>query len=221
MRKLVLLLLFISFGALTASNSGQQSILFDSLIKQAPQINPKVLDLALHSYSYAETKNLIDRKNVLTVIDYSRLSSEKRLWTFDLVSERLLFEDLVAHGRNSGENKTIEVSNNFESKMSSVGVYKTGEPYIGRNGYSLRLIGLENGFNSNAFARAVVLHGAWYVSDDMIRTYGRIGRSWGCPAVRKEIAPSLIDAIKDGSILIVYYPSPDWLKNSSFLHNAK
>ena len=91
----------------------------------------------------------------------------------------------------------------------------------GSNGYFLRLIGLEDGFNSNAFDRAVVLHGAWYVSEDMIKTYGRIGRSWGCPAVRKEIAPSWNDVIKDGSILVVYYPKPDWLQHSAFLHSSQ
>jgi L,D-transpeptidase catalytic domain len=206
---------------LCSSASGSlpaQSDLEQSLIQQAPKINPEILDLALRSYVHAEQEGLVDRKGILTIIDYSRLSSEKRLWTFDLQSRRMLFEDLVAHGKNSGENKTVAVSNAFESRMSSVGVYKTGEPYIGKNGYSLRLIGLEDGFNTNAFARAVVLHGAWYVSDEMIKSYGRIGRSWGCPAVRKEIATPLIDTIKDGSLLVIYYPNDDWLEHSSFLN---
>lgn len=218
LRKFILAFLMVSICGFANANLKVHSTQLNPLLKQASKINPDILELALQSYSYAENENLISRKGVLTVIDYTRLSSEKRLWTFDLQSSRLLFEDLVAHGKNSGENRTIDVSNAFGSKMSSVGVYKTGESYIGSNGYSLRLIGLEDGFNSNAFARAVVLHGAWYVSNDMIRTYGRIGRSWGCPAVRKEIAPSLIDAIKDGSLLVVYYPNPDWLKHSPFLH---
>ena len=212
-------LILLAFLCGSASGSlPPQSDLEQSLIQQAPRINPEILDLALRSYARAEQEGFVDRKEVLTIIDYSRLSSEKRLWTFDLQSRRVLFEDLVAHGKNSGENKTVAVSNAFESKMSSVGVYKTGEPYIGKNGYSLRLIGLEDGFNTNAFARAVVLHGAWYVSDEMIKSYGRIGRSWGCPAVRKEIATPLIDTIKDGSLLVIYYPNHDWLEHSTFLH---
>jgi L,D-transpeptidase catalytic domain len=215
LQKSFLLILIGLFCGAAAANLHPD--LLDSLCKQAPSINREVLQLALDSYSYADREGFIKRKDILTVIDYTRLSSEKRLWTFDLQKNRVLFEDLVAHGKNSGENKTIDVSNEFGSRMSSVGIYVTGEPYIGSNGYSLRLIGLEDGFNNNAFARAVVLHGAWYVSEEMIRTYGRIGRSWGCPAVRKEIAPSLIDAIKDGSLLIVYYPNPDWLKHSAFL----
>jgi hypothetical protein len=216
LQKSFLLILIGLFCGAAAANP--HSDLLDSLSKQAPGIDREVLQLALDSYSYADREGLIKRKSILTVIDYTRLSSEKRLWTFDLQNNRVLFVDLVAHGKNSGENKTIDVSNEFGSRMSSVGVYLTGEPYIGSNGYSLRLIGLEDGFNNNAFARAVVLHGAWYVSEEMIRTYGRIGRSWGCPAVRKEIAPSLIDAIKDGSLFIVYYPNPDWLRHSAFLH---
>lgn len=218
LRKFILSALIVFLYGMATANPQEQSELLNALTKQAPKMSQDVLDLALQSYSYADREGMIDRKGILTVIDYSRLSSEKRLWTFDLRTQRLLFEDLVAHGKNNGENRTVDVSNDFGSRMSSVGVYKTGEPYIGKNGYSLRLIGLEDGFNTNAFARAVVLHGAWYVSEDMIKTYGRIGRSWGCPAVRKEIAPSLIDAIKDGSLLVIYYPNDDWLQHSQFLH---
>jgi hypothetical protein len=102
--------------------------------------------------------------------------------------------------------------------MSSLGVYRTDAPYIGKNGYSLRLVGLEKGYNDNVYSRAVVLHGAWYVSEKMIQLYGRLGRSYGCPAVRQEIATPLIDTIKDGSILFAYYPQQDWLQHSAFLH---
>lgn len=220
LRKVFLFLLMVVYCGTAVADRPDQSELLASLFSQAPRINKEVLQLALQSYSYANREGLIAGKGILTVIDYTKLSSEKRLWTFDLETGHVLFEDFVAHGKNSGENRTVDVSNAFGSKMSSVGVYKTGEPYIGSNGYSLRLIGLEEGFNSNAFDRAVVLHGAWYVSEDMIKTYGRIGRSWGCPAVRKEIAPSLIDAIKDGSILVVYYPKPEWLEHSQFLHSS-
>lgn len=215
--KFFLPIVFVLLSSLVVANQQDSLDLQKVLLKQAPKINPQVLQLALKSYTCAGSQNLISRKNIITVIDYSKLSTEKRLWTFDLNERQLLFEDLVSHGKNSGENRTVHVSNAFESLMSSVGVYRTGEPYIGKNGYSLRLVGLEEGFNSNAFARAVVLHGAWYVSDEMIRNFGRIGRSWGCPAVRQEIATSLIKRIKDGSFLVVYYPDQDWLKNSRFL----
>src|SRR5262249_18571209 len=155
--------------------------------------------------------------NVLTVIDFSLPSSQKRLWTFDLSTRKLLYYEWVAHGKDSGEDRTVRFSNDMASIMSSVGVYVTDHTYIGKNGYSLRLRCLEKGYNDNIYPRAVVLHGAWYVSEQMIKLYGRLGRSYGCPAVRKEISAQLIDAVKDGSMIFAYYPLPDWLAHSHFL----
>lgn len=204
-------------GALLATSPQDESDPLKVLLNQAPGIKPEVLELALKANACAAKQGVVNGKNILTVIDFSLPSSQKRLWTFDLDQHRVLFQELVAHGKNSGENRTVNFSNDEGSLMSSLGVYVTDNPYIGKNGYSLRLKGLEKGFNDNVFSRAVVLHGAWYVSDQMIQTWGRLGRSYGCPAVRTEIATPLIDAIKNGSLLFAYYPEQDWLKHSHFL----
>lgn len=154
----------------------------------------------------------------LAVIDYSRPSTEQRLWVFDLDSRTLLFRELVAHGRNSGDNLATRFSNADESLSSSIGLYRTMSPYSGHNGYSLRMQGLEPGFNDHAMERAIVIHGAAYVSADMAKQHGRIGRSWGCPAVRTAVAHQLIDALKDGQLVFSYYPDQRWLGASTYLN---
>jgi hypothetical protein len=147
-------------------------------------------------------------------------STTPRLWVFDLPKRSLLFRELVAHGRNSGENLATHFSNESQSLASSIGLYSTREPYTGRNGYSLRMDGLEPGFNDRAFERDVVIHGADYVSDAFARENGRLGRSHGCPAVGSAVARPLIDTLKDGQLLFIYYPDAQWLKSSTFIHCA-
>jgi len=159
----------------------------------------------------------VDRPEVLTFIDYSRPSTEPRLFVIDLASNRVAFSELVAHGRGSGDNAAGRFSNQDGSHMSSLGVFRAGGTYNGQHGLSLRLEGLEPGFNDRARERAIVMHAAGYVSTAMIAAQGRLGRSWGCPAVRPEIAKKLIDAIKDGSLVVAYYPDADWLARSAFL----
>lgn len=153
----------------------------------------------------------------LTLIDYSQPSNQKRLWVFDVKNKILLYHDYVSHGINSGISRPSFFSNNSKSKASSLGVFETENNYYGRDGLSLRLKGLEKHFNDNADSRAVVMHSAWYVNEDFIRKYGRAGRSWGCPAIPENDNQSVIDAIKDQSLLIIYYPSDEWLKTSNFL----
>ncbi|MNF81050.1 hypothetical protein D3C84_633080 [compost metagenome] len=152
------------------------------------------------------------------MIDYSLPSTEQRLWVFDLKRRKLLFHELVAHGRNSGENMATLFSNKNESHATSLGLFRTQQSYRGQNGYSLRMEGLEPGFNDNAFDRAIVIHGAPYVSPVLARANGRIGRSLGCPAVRPAIAQKLIDSMKDGQLLFSYYPDQRWLKSSSYIN---
>lgn len=188
-----------------------------TLIKAAPDANPKVITLAVR-VSQCKLAQGTTPAQRLAIIDYSRPSTAQRLWVFDLQRRTLLFQELVAHGRGSGENMATQFSNENDSKASSLGLYRTGATYIGQNGYSLRMEGLEPGFNDHAFDRAIVMHGAAYVSADLARANGRIGRSWGCPAVRPEIAQPLIDSIKDGQLLFVYYPDQHWLDASSFTH---
>lgn len=185
---------------------------------QAGNIDTKVLRLSLNAYMKARRKGL-DSKQLLTVIDYSKPSTEKRLWVFDLKHGRTLMNTWVSHGKNSGGLSASSFSNSPGSLKSSIGVFVTdADPYQGGNGYSLRMHGLEHGINDNAYARDIVIHGAWYVSSDTIHHYGAIGRSWGCPAVNPALAKSLIDTIKDNTVIFAYYPDRNWLSHSQYVN---
>ena len=184
------------------------------LTRIAPGINPDVVTLAIESLACATRAQGGQAPRRLAVIDYSKHSAEQRLWVFDLEARKLLLVERVAHGSGSGENTTTHFSNLPGSHQSSLGLFRTSETYVGQNGYSLRLDGLEPGFNDRARERAIVIHGASYVSDAMISRRGGLGRSWGCPAVRLEIARPLIDAIKGGQYLFAYYPDTAWLRHS-------
>lgn len=168
----------------------------------------RVLDAALAAYNEAAQDGTLARPDLLTVIDYTRPSTERRLWVLDLARGRVLFHELVAHGKNSGENLTRFFSNAHGSLKTSLGLFVTDTPYVGRNGYSLRLRGLDRGVNDNALDRAIVMHGASYVSAAIAAKLGRLGRSWGCPAVSAEVARDIIDTIKGGSAIFAYGPSP-------------
>lgn len=168
----------------------------------------RVLDAALAAYNEAAQDGTLARPDLLTVIDYTRPSTERRLWVLDLARGRVLFHELVAHGKNSGENLTRFFSNAHGSLKTSLGLFVTETPYVGRNGYSLRLRGLDRGVNDNALDRAIVMHGASYVSAAIAAKLGRLGRSWGCPAVSAEVARDIIDTIKGGSAIFAYGPSP-------------
>jgi hypothetical protein len=193
----------------------------DSLVTRlaaaAPAANPKVLSLATRAADCAQRQGLLDGFRHLAVIDYSLPSTKPRLWVFDVAQGRLLFQELVAHGRNTGERLAERFSNIQGSKMSSLGLFQTAETYYGSNGYSLRLRGLDPGFNDNALARAIVMHGAPYVSEALAERVGRIGRSWGCPAVREEVARTVIDTLKGGALIFAYYPDRKWLMESPML----
>lgn len=180
-----------------------------------------VLELALKATACATTSGAVDETPAtLTLIDYSRPSTAPRLWVFDLHTGGLLFTELVAHGRNTGDNFATRFSNDMNSRQSSIGLFVADEPYFGANGYSLRLDGLDEGFNDRARDRAIVLHGAPYVDARLAATQGRIGRSWGCPALRPAIAEKVIDRIRGGGVIFSYYPDHDWLKTSRFLNGC-
>jgi len=183
-------------------------------------LDSKVLRLALGAVACARSSGQVDNDRLLTVIDYSRASTQPRLWVLDLEREQLLFEELVAHGQGSGENFATRFSNADGSHQTSLGLFRTADTYVGGNGYSLRLDGLEAGFNDRARERAIVMHGAPYVSDDNVRAVGRLGRSHGCPALRPSIARSVIDTIKQGSLVFAYYPDKNWLQGSRFLNGC-
>jgi hypothetical protein len=152
----------------------------------------------------------------LAFIDYSRPSTQPRLWVFDVALGRLLYEEVVAHGRGSGENLARVFSNVSGSHASSLGLFLTRNTYYGRNGYSLRMEGLEAGFNDAAMERAIVMHGAPYVDPDAAAKQGRLGRSFGCPAVREAVARGMIDVLKDGQFVFAYYPDAEWLNRTKW-----
>ena len=185
------------------------------LSQVAPKLNKNVLKLALAAYKNAAIRGAV-KKPILTVIDYSLPSYKQRMWIFDLTRDRLLYNTYVAHGKNSGLDVPHYFSNQSSSKATSLGTFVTQNTYIGSNGYSLNLQGLEKGFNDNALSRRVVVHGAWYVEPSFIKQAGHAGRSWGCPSIAKTLARPVINAIKGGSILFAYYPDKKYLSHSGY-----
>jgi hypothetical protein len=181
-------------------------------------VSSDVLKLALGAVRCGVASGDLRAPKTLTLIDYSRPSTEPRLWVFDLATGKLLFRELVAHGRNTGDNLATRFSDDMNSRQSSIGLFRTSDTYIGNNGYSLRLDGLEPGFNAHARQRAIVMHGAPYVSSEFAAAQGRIGRSWGCPALREAVARKVIDTIRGGDVIFSYYPDQTWLKQSRFLN---
>jgi len=156
-------------------------------------------------------------KDILTVIDFTKPSTEKRLFVIDLKLKKILFISYVAHGRNSGEKYATSFSNREGSFKSSLGFYKTGNTYYGKNGYSLVLDGLERGINDKAKERAIVMHGATYADPSTIRSCGRLGRSLGCPALPLAVSKKIIDAIKGGTLLYIHGDDKTYASRSTFI----
>jgi hypothetical protein len=181
-------------------------------------LSPEVLDLALAATRCGVASGDLVDPRTLTVIDYSLPSLEPRLWVFDLETGDMLFRELVAHGANTGENMARYFSDTPNSRQTSIGLFVARETYVGSNGYSLRMDGLEPGFNSRARQRAIVMHGAPYVDGQMAARQGRLGRSWGCPALREAVARDVIDTVRDGGVVFSYYPDSEWLTSSRFLN---
>lgn len=180
-------------------------------------LNPHAYRAAAHGLQYLVSKGVVQNDSILTLIDYSLPSTSERLFVIHLGRQLLLARSLVAHGRNSGENNAERFSNRLRSYQSSLGFFITGDTYQGSHGYSLRLHGVDKGFNDQANSRAIVMHAADYVSDEYIHAYGRIGRSLGCPALPPEHHREIIDMIKKGTVLFSYYPDSTYLKNSTIL----
>ena len=205
----------------SAAASDEVRVEPQTILDRTINLRPEVLELALEAYEQAVAGGHV-RRSILTIIDYELPSYQQRLWVIDMKIGRVLYQELVAHGmgkpRGSGGSmeEALSFSNEKGTLKSSLGLFVTAETYSGKHGYTLKLDGLEEGFNDNARERLIVLHGAHYVSEG--RAGDRlIGRSWGCPAVRPAIARILIDAIKGGSVLWIYYPHEEWLEDSEFL----
>lgn len=157
------------------------------------------------------------KKDILTIIDFSKPSHEERLFVLDMKNKQVLFSSIVAHGRNSGNYYATSFSNKSGSHKSSLGFYLTENTYQGSNGYSLVLNGLENGINDRAKERAIVIHGADYCNYSIIKDNGRLGRSFGCPALPHHLTKPIINTIKNGSLIYIYADNRDYLEKSSIL----
>lgn len=220
-------LLLLVAAALGASGSGPTPSPVDrspqlsaSLSRVAPGLRAEVLGDALSAWRCAQEGGDLraaEHPDVLTVIDYSLPSSAKRMWVLDLSAERVLFHEHVAHGQATGGHHATSFSNVPGSHATSLGVFRTAETYVGKHGRSLRLDGLEPGVNDRARERAIVVHGADYASEAFIARHGRLGRSWGCPAVDDDVAQDVIDAVAGGSLLVAWYPDEDWRTSSEML----
>lgn len=203
-----------------SNNRENNSPLLIEKFKQTISENPSelpatdLLQTALSGYELLKKEQTINRPEVITIIDFSLPSNQERLWVLDLIESKVLYHCLVSHGRNSGEVIAEKFSNKPGSYASSPGFYTTGETYFGKHGFSLRLNGIENGINDKARERAIVIHGADYVSSEFIEKNGRLGRSLGCPAVPEELSTEIIETIKDGTCLFVYAPTDSYLSES-------
>ncbi len=192
----------------------------DTLSKSPhPELSYNVYKLALVGYEKLSNAQK-HVKPILTIVDFSKPSSEKRLFIIDMPSQKVILHTWVAHGLNSGEKIATRFSNTDASHQSSLGFYITGNTYNGSNGYSLKLKGLEAGFNDKAESRAIVMHGAPYVSEQVVKNIGRLGRSWGCPAVSQLEHKKIIDLIKGGSCLFMYATQPEYLASSKLLQDS-
>jgi hypothetical protein len=191
------------------------SSLYNKLNLENLGLSEDAFSTAMKGFTYLKSNGMLHNENIITIIDFSKLSTKKRLFVIDVASGKLLFNTYVAHGQNSGFAMAEHFSNKISSLQSSLGFYKTASTYDGKNGYSLQLEGLEKGINENAMERAIVIHGAAYVSEGMIRTKGYLGRSWGCPAVPEKYSKPIIDKIKNGSCVFIY------ANNSMYFHQSK
>lgn len=176
--------------------------------------NFEMFDRGLKGYNALRASNQIEEKEILTLIDFSKSSTEKRLWVIDLKTKTLLYHTLVAHGRNSGDKYASKFSNVPNSNQSSLGFYVTGTTYIGKHGKSLILHGVEKDINDKAQERAIVMHAADYVSEGFIKKVGRLGRSFGCPAIPTEIHKEMISTLANGTCLFIYYPDNNYFNKS-------
>ena len=181
-------------------------------------VSRPVFEMALKGFDKLHKQGVISTDSILTIVDFSKSSRQKRLVVIDLKTEEVVFNTVVAHGRNTGQEFASSFSNQPRSNKSSLGFYITKGTYFGSNGYSLKLDGYEKGINDKAMERAIVMHAANYASEEVIRSKGYLGRSFGCPAVPQKINKKIIDKIKNGNVLFVYFPDQKYLNNSKLLN---
>ena len=182
--------------------------------------NDNLLEMAVNGYHKLLNNKQIEKGKTLTIVDFSLPSTEKRMWIIDVESGMILHNSVVSHGRNSGNLMAEKFSNVDSSYMSSLGFYVTGETYFGKHGYSLRLDGVEKGFNDKARDRAIVIHGAEYANENFITSTGRLGRSLGCPALPVDTSKEIIDMIKDKTCLFIFGKDDDYISKSKLINRA-
>jgi hypothetical protein len=191
--------------------------IYDSLALDEIGLPREVMTMAYKGQQQLAEQGVLENEDIIAVADFSQPSSKKRLYIIDTKNYRVLYNTYVAHGKNTGLNYAERFSNVPESLQSSLGFYKTKGTYFGKHGLSLKLEGLENGFNDNAEARAIVMHGAEYIGSHRLRS-AYMGRSFGCPAVPQEQSKEVIDMLKGGSCLFIYHPTQKYLNNSKILN---
>lgn len=193
----------------TLADSSRFNLLYDSLQLDDLGLSSQAFHKAISGFLHLVALGEVPNPGVLSIIDFTRPSTDKRLFILDTYNGKLLFNTLVAHGRNSGKLLATRFSNRRNSFMSSLGFYLTGDTFFGQHGYSLRLEGMEKGVNDHVFSRAIIMHPADYVSEEHIQQWGYLGRSEGCPAIPEELNRPIIDQIQGGSCLYVYGPQTD------------
>lgn len=232
MRKIVLFLALVlacTYSFQGSSNFKSESVgktsFYDNHVNDLyTSLNAKGLDLhvlakALKGYYKLKGENKL-KTNLLTVVDFTKSSKESRLFIINVEDQKVIHSSLVSHGRGSGDDFATKFSNIHNSYQSSLGFYLTGETYNGAHGISLRLDGLEKGFNDNARARGIVIHSADYVSYEFAKKVGRLGRSHGCPALPVEGYSEIIDLVKNKSLFFIYYPDKNYLTKSEYINNV-
>jgi len=204
----------------TASTSNTLFIhsIYTQIHQAGANLSEEIFSLAFSGFERINAQGRLSTDSILTIIDFSKSSRENRLFVVDLKAKQLLFKSVVAHGRNTGEEFARSFSNAMNSHKSSLGFYVTGSTYTGSNGFSLLLNGLEKGFNDKAKDRAIVMHGADYASEQVIRHKGYLGRSYGCPALPRPVNKKIIETIKEGNCMFIYYPDQKYLSNSRILN---
>ncbi|HTB53161.1 MAG TPA: murein L,D-transpeptidase catalytic domain family protein [Ferruginibacter sp.] len=194
--------------------------LYDSLKLGSLGLAKQAFDYGMEGLAFMKEMGKVENYNIISIVDFSRASSQKRLYILDLKNCKVLFNTYVAHGMNSGKEFAQNFSNDPSSNKSSLGFYETLGTYMGEHGYSLKLEGLEKGINDNANKRDIVMHGAEYVGAQTVRDHGYIGRSWGCPAIPQALHVPIIEKIKNGTCLFIYSPDKNYLSHSALLKQA-
>lgn len=226
MKKYIFYLLFFLIPLINSAGSEKiapfpedNSDIYDVLKLSQYGLPNEVFKLALAGHQKLETAGQLENSTILTIVDFSQSSKNKRMYVIDLTNNKLLYNTLVAHGRNTGEEYAKNFSNELGTLKSSLGFYITKNQVMGATvGLSLIIRGVEKGFNDNAINRQIIMHGADYATEDFIRKTGRLGRSYGCPSLPPDLIKPVIETIENGSCLFIYYPDPNYLRKSFLLN---